>query len=901
MRMLKALAALLLLAALLVGVPLLLSAWGDPLALLDVTWSTALLRPDDGTLLLGVLSVLGWLAWALISVTAVVEVVAHLSRQKLRIQMPGINWLRPVVGALVAMALTPVLSSQADDPPPSVSTHAPLHAGKHVPSAAETAATPDPGVRSYTVQPGDELWAVAERQLGSGADWRSILQCNPGMTADTSLLAGSTIFLPADRLMAAAAAAPETVRRLTVQRGDTLWDLAREHLGDPQRWPELFKANQDIIDDPDEIDIGWQLSLPPSAGTAVADAAIAPEEEDPEVPTPPPPMDVEPGVPVEQQGLPTPTASVLIRPTSSAAPHARPDAVSTATHHPTSHRSDHMETVDDDASALDLLGPVGGMLAAGLVAGVAVRRHGQLIQRAVGRRITTVAPPLQRFFSALVMRSHAADPDERGLQPTSVVLGWRGNEDVIVELEHERCMLIAGTEEMTSGMAATVLTSLSCAEWSSSVEMVLVQPHEDWSNALDEPRLTTEADPGEALAHLQRLCAQRRLQLGHSDLNTERADADRASVWAPVVFVFCQSLHPGQLDHIRDCLSLGRVGVSVVATAQPGTDHHDSSTLLAIESGTLARLGAVNETFEPQLLNQPARHAVMSLFASAVDEDTEPAPWWRDGAPAVVTNSPNVAEETPEDNAMPAWSHNPDHPTLLVLGPVDLIGTRGTLPTRAVGQCMEYCAWLLMHPGSTPTAMVRELLVAEGTRRSNMSRLRTWLGNDPMGSPYLPDAYSGHIALAPQVTSDWEHFQSLLAGGVNRSSTPLLRQALSLVRGCPLDGVTFQWPWAASWLTDMLGMISDAAVVLADRCTTQGELDDALWAISQGQLAMGDDETLAIRRIVILALQGRHDEVTTAVTKLTRTTRIENRDLCSDSVQRIQHALHLNLSAATRR
>lgn len=921
MRVLKALAGLLLLGALLVGVPVALLAWGAPLALLQVQWSTALLRPDDGTILMGVLSILGWAAWAVLVFTAIVEVVAQLSRQRLRIRVPGTTWLQPVVGALVAMALTPVLSTQADEPAPPVTAHAPVRVERPAESPRTDTAARSPGMRGYIVQPGDELWGVAERELGAGTDWRVVLRCNPGMTVDTALVPGTTIALPADR-PALASAAPDAPLHIRVQRGDTLWDLAEKHLGDAHRWPELFRANRDIIADPDEIDIGWRLSLPAPAAAVPPDPGLltAHPTEDPLTQDRPPEVDQDerPDVNTDDSPSPswstdTPSASHDTLPSSAAQDTGRvpEDVVSPssrtvpATHaHPEPtplrpappRRVETVATPDGEESAVDLLGPIGGVLATSLVAAVVARRHVQLLQREVGRRIATLAAPLQRFFSALVLRSTTDPVEAPGLQPTSVVIGWDDTDDVHVEVERERCVLVTGGEEHTTGMAATVVTSLLCAQWSSSVEVVAVQPHEDWSSAFDDPRLSSDSSPDHALTHLQRLCAQRRIEMGHFDLVTVRADDDRADAWAPVVFVFCQVLQPRQLDRIRECLSLGRVGVSVVASAHPRVASDHLVTLLTIESDTTARLGAAGEVFQPQLLTRPARHAVMSLFASALDERTEPAPWWRHGAPAVLTGLPKMAEENLKDDAMPAWSQNPDHPTLLTLGTVDLIGNRGERPARAVGQCMEYCAWLLLHPGSTPTAMVRELLVAEGTRRSNMSRLRSWLGNDPSNSPYLPDAYSGHIALAPHVTSDWERFQSLLAGGVNRSSTPLLRQALSLVRGQPLDGVAFQWPWAAEWITDMLSMISDAAVAMADRCITDGDLEMALWAIGQGQLAMADDETLAVRRILVLALKGDHQDVDEAVTLLTRSTRAGNRDLSPESIHRVQHALHLNMS-----
>lgn len=41
---------------------------------------------------------------------------------------------------------------------------------------------------------------------------------------------------------------PEGSQVYTIQRGDTLWDLAAEYLGDPYLWPQLWERNQYILD-----------------------------------------------------------------------------------------------------------------------------------------------------------------------------------------------------------------------------------------------------------------------------------------------------------------------------------------------------------------------------------------------------------------------------------------------------------------------------------------------------------------------------------------------------------------------------------------------------------------------------------------------------------------------------
>ena len=76
-----------------------------------------------------------------------------------------------------------------------------------------------------------------------------------------------------------------------VERGETLWSIARDELGSPTRWPEVWEHNGGevmvdgrVFDDPDLIVPGWELDLPvppptvppiadapPSTGTAVND------------------------------------------------------------------------------------------------------------------------------------------------------------------------------------------------------------------------------------------------------------------------------------------------------------------------------------------------------------------------------------------------------------------------------------------------------------------------------------------------------------------------------------------------------------------------------------------------------------------------------------------------------
>jgi LysM repeat protein len=118
--------------------------------------------------------------------------------------------------------------------------------------------------KTVSVQSGDSLWRLAQENLGRGQRWPELLAANPNIVNPNQIGAGAQLNLPS-----AVAATPNSARNnsngaastIRVRKGDTLWALARTHLGRSSGWPCLAAANPSISD-PDRIYENQELIVP---------------------------------------------------------------------------------------------------------------------------------------------------------------------------------------------------------------------------------------------------------------------------------------------------------------------------------------------------------------------------------------------------------------------------------------------------------------------------------------------------------------------------------------------------------------------------------------------------------------------------------------------------------------
>ncbi|MGG2463804.1 LysM peptidoglycan-binding domain-containing protein [Streptomyces sp. RGM 3693] len=196
-----------------------------------------------------------------------------------------------------------------------------------------------------------------------------------------------------------------------------------------------------------------------------------------------------------------------------------------------------------------------------------------------------------------------------------------------------------------------------------------------------------------------------------------------------------------------------------------------------------------------------------------------------------------------------------DGPVVRMLGPVDVVGARGTIESKRERTCVELATYLVLHPGrdhhSLDEAMWPGRTIDRKYRNATVSRLRSWLGTDDHGEPYLPavaNTTDVRYALAGTVDSDWHYFQRLTVAAATASGPKAavhLRAALDLVRGRPFAGVNpRRYAWAEHQTQDMISAIVDAAADLAEHHLTERDPRGALWAATKGLDAAPEMESL---------------------------------------------------------
>ncbi|MCC7409251.1 MAG: LysM peptidoglycan-binding domain-containing protein [Phycisphaeraceae bacterium] len=139
-------------------------------------------------------------------------------------------------------------------------------------NSGSAAVTPTPtasALRTVTVEAGDTLTKIAERELGSQGRYREIFDANRDqLQSPDAVRQGMVLKIPAGTAAptpahATPAAAPQPARTYTVKTGDTLYAIAQKTLGSGAHWKDILAANgKTLRNDAKNLKDGQVLTIP---------------------------------------------------------------------------------------------------------------------------------------------------------------------------------------------------------------------------------------------------------------------------------------------------------------------------------------------------------------------------------------------------------------------------------------------------------------------------------------------------------------------------------------------------------------------------------------------------------------------------------------------------------------
>lgn len=422
-RGLKAFGALIVLLALVIGIPAILAGTiGNPVD----GWADLKAGDLTNEVVIDLLVTVVWIAWAQFALSVVVEAFAMVRRVPSPSRIPFVpGFSLGLAHTLIASVLLIGTATMALGAPVSAFASAPSHAlsqlssGRPIPhtltvdsAAVDAADSVHPGAKQATsheqvaaltyVVPHDgkgpdTYWDIAAVRCGGGEHWHQIWDLNRGriqpdgsVMSDAGVLkAGWTILLPATATTAAdttPAPVAAGLDSVTVLPGDTLSGIAKAH--GQSDWHKAWNASRDkaepggqTLADPNRIQPGWTVKVPTAQDSVPAPAR-------PSVPTPAAPT--VPGAPTTPTGPSTPPRTPSPPAPSTSTPTA---TASQARREPVRVQSPRSASSRSEVPMIAFAG--GGVLLAGVSLAAMMRsRRRQFRWRGAGHTIAATPPEL---------------------------------------------------------------------------------------------------------------------------------------------------------------------------------------------------------------------------------------------------------------------------------------------------------------------------------------------------------------------------------------------------------------------------------------------------------------------------------------------------------------------------
>ncbi|MGP4027312.1 hypothetical protein [Actinomadura sp. 3N407] len=675
MELVQGVVALLALAGILFGIPLVLVSLNGlpvPQTTPDLdSVVTALRRRDDGTLFVGSVRVITWLAWAYVALSVLMEFGAQL-RGRRAPRLPGLGSLQHVAAKLVAAVL---IAFGIGTPAAIAAT--PAHASPAVTLSAP--ATP--------------------------------------ISASPASEPTSTTHNPAHR----------TTETRTIKHGDTLWGVAEHELGRGERYPEIFTASRAMnqpsglprITDPDEIHPGQRVVIPqPGDGsTPQPSPPTAPNSPSP-TPTAEPPSSKSPNLtpptrqtpPAEAPGTNRPSHTDTPTPPPQAPPLKQPSTPS-ETQSPSAPASQAPPSAgehEDQGIPFVAIAGVSALAAAGILAALGVKRVLQQRRRRPGRRINLPEPPLSDLEQQLRASESPTDAAflDRALRSLAVNLATEGRSvpeltaarltttglevqlatpsppvppftaqdtllrwscpssstellagdpahetvapypalvtagfdtdgnHVLLDLESIGALCLRGADNITTAVLCALAVELATSSWADDIAVHLVGFAEQLPEALGGDRLRHVPHIDDILPDLEALSTAVGQVLDDSGMDSLRAARTLAvagDTWTPQIVLIGHPLTP---DHAVRIEQLAHQRSSVVAVVAAADDRDEHACLpgtadawnLRLQDDEEVDLPEAEATVKLQRLMPDDYQRLLGVLHTAGTDDVPPAP-----------------------------------------------------------------------------------------------------------------------------------------------------------------------------------------------------------------------------------------------------------------------------------
>lgn len=368
MKIVKGVAALIVLIGIIIGVPLVLVALvGNPIPSGE-TLSGLLSRPDyGGQFFFGsLIPMVLWVLWGAFVVIVVLEIIAEVRGMNFP-RLKGLGWQQAAAAGLITAILAMFTLGSVSMAPAAQAQELPTTTisqtltTEQAPTPTQDATPAAASGPTYIVQPGDTLWKIAEQTLGDGTMAQKIADLNyntpqpdgQSLTDGHWIQPGWTLTLPAGATGAMAGT-------YTVQEGDTLSGIAQALTGDADAAQQIFTASQNItqpggehLSDPDLIKPGWILNIP--SATTASSAPTATEAPQERAPTTPAPAEETPKPAAEPAPVPNgtaPASETLTEPVAPAA-ESQPSTIPGASTAPTQVAPEPSAAAQDDQAPVE--------------------------------------------------------------------------------------------------------------------------------------------------------------------------------------------------------------------------------------------------------------------------------------------------------------------------------------------------------------------------------------------------------------------------------------------------------------------------------------------------------------------------------------------------------------------